>query len=378
MKAILNTFTNIVGDPNAYYKLVPDDYDASKKYPTLLFLHGQGEKWWQAGKVFPGLLKTNLSAMLLNGTVQFPGVVFIPQCQTADWDNVYKYNADGSTGPTQCMPGAFAKDFFQRIIITDTNVDLSKVYLTGLSMGGGGAWSALYIMKDIFAGAIICAGWGPTANWAGLKAGVRVYHNVLDPTVNVSGDDKPVAAIKAQVPGCDIVYNRIEGVAAHDCWTKAYQDATLWVWLQSKSFSPAIVPDPVPMPGLNYAMFDGTFDKLPDFAALKPSSVGVVIVINPTPRPYALKLSGDIDIPTDGDYVFYLNSDDGSKMYIDELLVVDNDGLHGGIEKMGSVTLATGLHSIEIDYFQKSGNASLIAAWSGPGFSKKSLSGLSI
>ncbi|MYB96583.1 hypothetical protein F4054_18160 [Candidatus Poribacteria bacterium] len=53
-----------------------------------------------------------------------------------------------------------------------------------------------------------------------------------------------------------------------------------------------------------------------------------------------------------GVYVFELYSDDGSQLYIDGSLVVDNDGIHPGISRRGRVKLGTGIHPVEIRYFQ--------------------------
>ena len=63
-------------------------------------------------------------------------------------------------------------------------------------------------------------------------------------------------------------------------------------------------------------------------------------------------MRGRLKIETDGSYTFSLNSDDGSKLYIDGNLVVDNDGLHGMFARQGSVVLTAGDHNIEVQYFQ--------------------------
>ena len=67
---------------------------------------------------------------------------------------------------------------------------------------------------------------------------------------------------------------------------------------------------------------------------------------------FAIRLRGRLRVQTAGNYTFELNSDDGSKLYIDGNLVVDNDGLHGMSAKRGSVRLTAGNHDVEIGYFQ--------------------------
>jgi alpha-L-fucosidase len=68
---------------------------------------------------------------------------------------------------------------------------------------------------------------------------------------------------------------------------------------------------------------------------------------------------GYINIDQTGGYVFSTNSDDGSKLYIDGQVVVDNDGDHGMKEKRGTAFLQRGWHSIKVVYFNSSGNGGL-------------------
>jgi hypothetical protein len=78
---------------------------------------------------------------------------------------------------------------------------------------------------------------------------------------------------------------------------------------------------------------------------------------------YALKYNGYIDIPSDGAYNFYLDSDDGSKLLIDGQLVIDNDGSHASILKSDYIGLRQGTHSIEVEYFQNIGTKNLDVSW---------------
>jgi len=83
---------------------------------------------------------------------------------------------------------------------------------------------------------------------------------------------------------------------------------------------------------------------LPDFSALTPVATGTTDTINTSMRGrddyYGLRFSALIDLPTAGSYTFYTASDDGSQLFIDGNLVVDNDGLHGVVEKSGTVDLS--------------------------------------
>ncbi|MCY3018717.1 MAG: protein kinase [Planctomycetota bacterium] len=84
-----------------------------------------------------------------------------------------------------------------------------------------------------------------------------------------------------------------------------------------------------------------------------------------------IQFSGDVNVPQDGAYTFYTNSDDGSMLYIGETTVVSNDGTHGATEQSGTLTLKAGKHPFRVNYCQGIGGAAIVASWSGPGFGKQ-------
>ncbi|ROT31772.1 family 16 glycoside hydrolase [Micromonospora sp. HM5-17] len=78
---------------------------------------------------------------------------------------------------------------------------------------------------------------------------------------------------------------------------------------------------------------------------------------------------GNINIPAAGAYTFRLTSDDGSRLYIDDALVIDHDGLHGATSKDGTVTLTEGYHALRVEYFEAGGGQQLTLSWQPPGAS---------
>jgi alpha-L-fucosidase len=80
-----------------------------------------------------------------------------------------------------------------------------------------------------------------------------------------------------------------------------------------------------------------------------------------------VRFSGFLRVPADDLYRFSLTSDDGSILRIAGQLVVDNDGLHGAIEKQGAIALQAGLHPIEVSWFNGTGGAELDLRWARPG-----------
>jgi hypothetical protein len=70
---------------------------------------------------------------------------------------------------------------------------------------------------------------------------------------------------------------------------------------------------------------------------------------------FAIDYTGKFWIETAGSYKFIITSDDGSKLYIDDRLIIDNDGLHSAITKDGTEELTRGVHQIRVSYFQGPG-----------------------
>jgi hypothetical protein len=121
---------------------------------------------------------------------------------------------------------------------------------------------------------------------------------------------------------------------------------------------------------------------LPDFDALTPYRERTVLQLNfgttngqfsnsGRSDDVSALYTGYVEVATSGLYTFYTSSDDGSRLYIGDQLVVDNDGLHGMTELSGQIGLQAGLHTLRIEYFEAGGGAGLIASYAGPAFAKR-------
>jgi len=80
---------------------------------------------------------------------------------------------------------------------------------------------------------------------------------------------------------------------------------------------------------------------------------------------WSARHTGAITIPETGNWTFFLNSDDGSKLWIDGAEVVNNEGVHGMRERSGTVYLSAGAHSLRTEFFEHGGWAGLIFSWQG-------------
>jgi alpha-L-fucosidase len=133
-----------------------------------------------------------------------------------------------------------------------------------------------------------------------------------------------------------------------------------------------VVPHPGADPehvydGFRYKYYEGDWDKLPDYSLLAPLRQGVIDSISLTPKLrdeyYGFLFEGYIRVPEDGIYAFILESDDGSRLVIDDHFVLDNNGLHGMLSKKGEFPLQAGYHKIKVAFFEKTGSDDLKLIW---------------
>ncbi|MBD3385443.1 DUF1080 domain-containing protein [candidate division KSB1 bacterium] len=130
--------------------------------------------------------------------------------------------------------------------------------------------------------------------------------------------------------------------------------------------------------GIYYWLYTGMWQQLPDFAALSPQKQGVVYDpaldrIQTPAEGFALLFRGYLRIIKEGDYTFYLRSDDGSRLIIGDHMVVDHDGVHGPEQKLGTIHLSDGYHSFELTYFQEKSGHSLQVLFEGPEITRQPL-----
>ena len=130
--------------------------------------------------------------------------------------------------------------------------------------------------------------------------------------------------------------------------------------------------------------FKGDWDTMPDFNILSARTSFVaskldVPKIKEIAEEYVGRVyTGYINAPNDDVYDFGLTSDDGSRLWIDGKLVVDNDGLHSAAKKNGVAPLAKGKHAVRVEWFNKTGDAALSVDWGKAGEKSKALSARSM
>ncbi len=128
-----------------------------------------------------------------------------------------------------------------------------------------------------------------------------------------------------------------------------------------------------------YRVYNGSWGKLPDFEKLKPVKTGEAksgiadTNFSKNRDNFGLVIEGELEIKKKGNYTFNLASDDGSRLLVNGKVVVNNDGVHGVINKSGSINLEAGVALVRIEFFEKGGGEHLSLDMSGPGIKKLQL-----
>jgi len=174
-----------------------------------------------------------------------------------------------------------------------------------------------------------------------------------------------------------VMITRPTTVRAFEVWPDGRVGDELYTKLTKATYTSAVTPSQAVEPGgLAYEYYEGDIKAMPDFSSLTPTRTGIAATgnlenIQHRPEVFAIQETGYVKIPKDGIYTFWTGSDDGSKLWIDGRLVVDNDGPHAYQEMQGQVALRASLHPIRVTYFDSGGANYLRLFWQGPGFAKQ-------
>ncbi len=131
---------------------------------------------------------------------------------------------------------------------------------------------------------------------------------------------------------------------------------------------------------IHFEYYEGQWKNVPDFSLLSPVDSGETAEFSletlPRSDAFGLRFTGFLQIPVDGDFRFFLSSDDGAKLLIDDAVVVDHDGVHPAGFRDGIVTLHSGSHRVVVEYFEAGGEEALTVEIEGPDVPRQSMAGL--
>lgn len=197
----------IIHEKINYLMFLPKDYsEKGTPSPMIVFLHGSGERGNDLEKV-----KAWGPPAIVEKNPYFPFIVLSPQCPEGQWwnSNLIKGMIDD--------------------VLANYNVDKSRVYLTGLSMGGFGTWDLAMAYPEYFAAiAPICGGGNPISAERLTNIPIWVFHGKKDDAVPEQQSAQMVDALKKI--GADVVYTVLPEGGHVDAWVYAYGEAGLFDW----------------------------------------------------------------------------------------------------------------------------------------------------
>lgn len=191
-----------------YLVYVPEHYAQSdENFPLILFLHGAGERGHDLE-----LVKVHGIPKIVSERTDFPFITVSPQCPSgSSW--------------------LIEKDAVIALldeIIAKYRVDTSRVYLTGLSMGGFGTWHIAAEYPERFAAiAPICGGGQPLTAQYLKDMPVWAFHGAKDDIVPLKATEDMVNALRNI--GNNVKFT-VYPEAKHDSWTETYNNKALYEW----------------------------------------------------------------------------------------------------------------------------------------------------
>jgi predicted peptidase len=223
--------TYVDGTDSLPYRLFrPAGFDApGSSFPLVIFLHGNGER---------GTNNTSQVASHIQGLIDrtesgsTAAYLLAPQApaggQNLQWTNIAyatgSYSNPTLNSPPITTPLRLALNLIDQFVATH-NVDPSRIYITGLSMGGYGTWDAVARRPDLFAAAVPLSGGGnisAASDYADVP--IWAFHGAVDTTVPPSGSRNTIAAIQ-NAGGTEERYTELAG-QGHNIWAPVYNGNT--------------------------------------------------------------------------------------------------------------------------------------------------------
>ena len=213
----------------------PKNFDPSKEYPLIVFLHGSGERGNDNEKQL-----THGASYFASDSIRekYPAVVVFPQCDTdMAWHNGnYRYN-NGRRDyffPVEIKKNRFL-NFVEMLIdglVMDDYIDQERIYVGGLSMGGMGTFELVNRNPGKYAAAFaVCGAANPEIADRLQFTSWWIFHGEADNVVSVEYSKRMYEAIKKKTP--DVKLTTYPDVQ-HDSWTHTFREPELMTWLLSR------------------------------------------------------------------------------------------------------------------------------------------------
>jgi predicted peptidase len=209
-----------------YRLLIPQNYDVTKKYPLVLFLHGSDER----GNDNKKQLYVGLDIFAAEKRMRrFPCFITAPQCpDEMKWADV-DWKSDRhimQKTPTEALSSSIE---LIRELSKEFSIDISRIYVVGYSMGGFGAWEVIQRWPEFFAAAVpVCGGGDETQAHRITRIPLWAFHGAMDPLVKVARSRNMLNAVV--LAGGMPRYTEYPDIN-HFSWGLAFSDPALFEWL---------------------------------------------------------------------------------------------------------------------------------------------------
>ena len=348
--------------------------DAGVQYVSLS--EDYGETWTE---LRPSNIKSPLSPASIERIPQTGDLMLV-------WNNNYKHVRDGGN-----------RTPFNLAISRDDGVTWEKIKTIESDPNGWYCYTAIEFVGDhVLLGH--CAGDRTkniglaTTNITRLNLDWIYSEATPAPTINVN--ESGIVELNCIDKDAKIYYSldRKMPDKLYDSPIKITRTTPLWVQAVSKGkskselittyvginiFQPSLKVPSSKGAGLTYDYYEGDVSSVNGIEKLPVKARGVIGSFNINNRMHdeniAYIFNGFIEIPKDGKYTFYLASNDGSVLLLDDHELINHDGPHGMTEEYNTIALRKGKHKIELKYFQLQGGLGLRLSWKGPGFEKEEI-----
>jgi predicted peptidase len=203
---------------------------AAARRPVLLFLHGLGERGADGVRHVSYPFFADDSA-LPRRAYEHGAVILAPQCpEHATWTGLTQWgdlDLRFTLAPAPTM--AAVMNLLGRVL-DEPQIDPTRVYVTGLSMGGFATWDLAARRPELFAGVVpVCGGGDPETAIRLRNVRIWAFHGAADPVVPAAHTERMFDALRKAGAGdvaCTLYAER-----GHDAWSAAYRDPVLQAWL---------------------------------------------------------------------------------------------------------------------------------------------------
>ncbi|MBT8037369.1 MAG: prolyl oligopeptidase family serine peptidase [Verrucomicrobiae bacterium] len=228
------TYQSPKGQSLNYRIHLPPKSNTIKKHPLVLLFHGAGERGNDNDKQLTHGAQDVLAYTKKNHS---NAIIVAPQCPSGEkWVNT-PWGADAHTMPKEPSAAMLLTLALLQDLQASHSIDTSRIYVTGLSMGGFGTWDIIQRMPDTFAAAMPVCGGGDTDMANAIKhVPIWAFHGGADKVVKVKRSQDMVAALLNV--GGNIKYTEYKGVG-HNSWGRTYADEKALKWLFAQKKNPS-------------------------------------------------------------------------------------------------------------------------------------------